>query len=260
LGVRAFQATTLAAALNDLGSYALIAWHSTFYERVFGLDSSVYAPMLAVILPVGGIVGGVGGGLLADALSAVGGRYWLTCGASLVAAPFIAASLLSDSTADSFLALLVGFAMSEAWRAPSAIMIRTIAPQELGSTASALYLCIRNLVGGAGPVLVAKLAEAFGLQRAMLLTPACYVVSGLLFLAAERAIDEQRRAEQQQQQQLAAAAAAAAAAGAIDVQAVAVTGEGGDGDGDGHGGGVAAPVAGGKVASTPSDHGSSGSS
>lgn len=33
--------------------------------------------------------------------------------------------------------------MSEAWRAPSAIMIRTIAPQELGSTASALYLCIR---------------------------------------------------------------------------------------------------------------------
>jgi hypothetical protein len=80
LGMRAFQATTLAAALNDLGSYALIAWHSTFYERVFGLDSSVYAPMLAVILPVGGIVGGVGGGLIADVLSTVGGRYWLTSG------------------------------------------------------------------------------------------------------------------------------------------------------------------------------------
>jgi hypothetical protein len=53
LGMRAFQATTLAAALNDLGSYALIAWHSTFYERVFGLDSSVYAPMLAVRPPAG---------------------------------------------------------------------------------------------------------------------------------------------------------------------------------------------------------------
>lgn len=81
LAIKSFQATTIAAALNDLGSYALIAWHSTFYERVYGLDSGVYAPMLAVILPVGGILGGVGGGLIADYLSVVGGRYWLTAGA-----------------------------------------------------------------------------------------------------------------------------------------------------------------------------------
>jgi len=132
IAMPAFQTTTMAAALNDLGSYALIAWQSTFYERVYGLDSSVYAPILAVILPVGGIVGGVGGGLIADWLSAVGGRYWLTAGASILAAPFIAQSLLSDSTQGSFLALLIGFALSEAWRAPSAIMIRGVAPQESG--------------------------------------------------------------------------------------------------------------------------------
>ncbi|KAF6255340.1 hypothetical protein COO60DRAFT_1627563 [Scenedesmus sp. NREL 46B-D3] len=143
LGMKAFQATTVAAALNDVGSYALIAWHSTFYERVFGLDSGVYAPMLAVILPVGGILGGVGGGLIADWLAVVGGRYWLTAGASLLAAPFVAQSLLADSPGGSFSALLVGFALSEAWRAPGAVMIRGVAPQELGSTASALYLCIR---------------------------------------------------------------------------------------------------------------------
>lgn len=64
-------------------------------------------------------------------------------GASLLAAPFIAESLLADSPGGSFSALLVGFALSEAWRAPGAIMIRSVAPQELGSTASALYLCIR---------------------------------------------------------------------------------------------------------------------
>jgi predicted MFS family arabinose efflux permease len=218
----AFQTTTLAAALNDVGSYALIAWHSTFYERVYHLDSSVYAPMLAIILPVGGILGGLGGGLIGDYLSVVGGRQWLTAGegravtnhpcpvaclgmlaaspvaggpsaaslkiswlstrqassartphtvllptpmlpaacpvllglnwshdcvpgagASVMAAPFIMQSLLAENSSSSFLALLVGFALSEAWRAPSAIMIRNIAPQELGSTASALYLCIR---------------------------------------------------------------------------------------------------------------------
>jgi uncharacterized membrane protein len=60
-----------------------------------------------------------------------------------MAAPFITQSLLAENSSSSFLALLVGFALSEAWRAPSAIMIRNIAPQELGSTASAMYLCIR---------------------------------------------------------------------------------------------------------------------
>lgn len=60
-----------------------------------------------------------------------------------MAAPFIYKSLLADTSQDSFLALLVGFALSEAWRAPGAIMIRGIAPPEMGSTASALYLCIR---------------------------------------------------------------------------------------------------------------------
>lgn len=68
-------------------------------------------------------------------------------GASLLAAPFIAQSLLADSPGGSFSALLAGFALSEAWRAPGAIMIRSVAPQELGSTASALYLCIRWVPG-----------------------------------------------------------------------------------------------------------------
>lgn len=102
LRMKAFQATTIAAALNDLGSYALIAWHSTFYERVFGLDSGVYAPMLAVILPVGGILGGVGGGLIADYLSVVGGRYWLTAG-MLTGREYYSVILSSD-----MLLLLIG--------------------------------------------------------------------------------------------------------------------------------------------------------
>lgn len=68
-------------------------------------------------------------------------------------------------------------------------------------------LCVyRNLVGGAGPVAVAKLAEVVGLQHAMLLAPACYVVSGLIFLIAEKEIEQQQKQEklaQQQHQQLA---------------------------------------------------------
>ena len=74
------QAVTAAAALNDVGSWALIGFQATFYSRVYEVGPEVYAPALAAILPVGGLLGGVGGGLAGDWLSKNGGRAWLTGG------------------------------------------------------------------------------------------------------------------------------------------------------------------------------------
>lgn len=38
-------------------------------------------------------------------------------------------------------------------------MVREVSPPGLGSTASAAHLCIRNLVGGLGPIAVALLSS-----------------------------------------------------------------------------------------------------
>lgn len=51
-----------------------------------------------------------------------------------------------------------GTPCSECWRAPAAVMVREVSPVGLGSTASAAHLCIRNLVGGLGPIAVALLS------------------------------------------------------------------------------------------------------
>lgn len=80
LASRSFQAVTFACALNDVGSWALVSWHATFYTRVFGIGPDIYAPMLAAIIPIGGIIGGVGSGLMGDWLSRTGNRHWLTAG------------------------------------------------------------------------------------------------------------------------------------------------------------------------------------
>ena len=77
---RSFQAVTAAATLNDIGGWALVSWHATFYTRVFDLKPEVYAPLLAAVIPVGGVIGGVGGGLAGDWLSRKGSRWWLTSG------------------------------------------------------------------------------------------------------------------------------------------------------------------------------------
>lgn len=65
-----------------------------------------------------------GGGYLADRLSRSGKRWWVTFGATCLAAPCLAASCLAPTPELSYAALVVGFALSEMWRAPSAVMAR----------------------------------------------------------------------------------------------------------------------------------------
>ncbi|KAL3139673.1 hypothetical protein ABBQ38_003987 [Trebouxia sp. C0009 RCD-2024] len=195
LASRSFQAVTFACALNDVGSWALVSWHATFYTRVFGIGPDIYAPMLAAIIPIGGIIGGVGSGLMGDWLSRTGNRHWLTSGASIAASPLIALSLLAPEYQQSFAALLIGFALSETWRAPAAVLIKDVSPPELGATGSALHLSIRNLVGGCGPLSVAFLESKFNLdlQHAMLLVPTAYALSGIAFYGAEAVIKNENR-------------------------------------------------------------------
>ena len=149
---RAFLAVTGAAMLNDLGGWSLIAFQSAFYERTFDLEPSVYNPMLAWIIPLSGVIGGMGGGWLCDKLGVSAprsGRRWLLTGSSLLSAPLIAASLLAPDYRLSLLFLFPGFALSEVFRAPTAVMTRETAPSS-PSVAAACHLACRNLVAGGG--------------------------------------------------------------------------------------------------------------
>ncbi len=187
----AFISLTAASTFNDIGSWALVAWQATFYQRVYEITPDTYAPLLAVVIPVGGLVGGVGAGILGDWLNRIGGRGWITAGANIAAAPFIALSILAPDYKQSFAALLVGFALSEAWRAPAAIAVREVSPSGLGATGSAVHLSIRNVIGGLGPLAIAVLASQTSLQKAMLLVPTCYFISGIGFLVTEIVIAKQ---------------------------------------------------------------------
>lgn len=73
-------------------------------------------------------------------------------GATIAAAPALAGNMLAPNLTLSLGFLLIGFALSEMWRAPAAVMIRDVSPPSLGSTGSAVHLCVRNLIGGLGPL------------------------------------------------------------------------------------------------------------
>lgn len=70
----------------------------------------------------------------------------------MAAAPVLAASILAPDSDKSFIALLFGFALAECWRAPAAILVRDVSPPGLGSAGAAVHLCVRNLIGGMGPL------------------------------------------------------------------------------------------------------------
>ncbi len=62
--------------------------------------------------------------MMADRLTKMGLRRIVTAGTPLLAAPFIWASVSAGSAQMSFAALALGSMLSEAWRAPSAVMAR----------------------------------------------------------------------------------------------------------------------------------------
>jgi len=49
----------------------------TFYSRVYEMRHEVYAPTLAPIAPIEGLLGGIDSGLAGDRLSKCSGRAWL---------------------------------------------------------------------------------------------------------------------------------------------------------------------------------------
>ena len=76
---------------------------------------AVYNPLLAFIIPVSGVLGGLGGGWLCDRLAVShprSGRRWLLAVSTAGAGPLIAASLLAPDHRASMAFLFPGFMLS----------------------------------------------------------------------------------------------------------------------------------------------------
>ncbi len=61
----------VSAAFRFMGGYALGGWIQVFYRRVHGMDPSSISLAMILINPLGGLVGSLTGGFLADYWSAV---------------------------------------------------------------------------------------------------------------------------------------------------------------------------------------------
>ena len=192
----AFRQVTTAATLSDVAGWSMIAFQAAFYERVFSLTPQEYDPLLAMVIPLAGVTGGLGGGWICDRLQSRGpnGQRWFISIMTIAAGPLLAASLLADDYKTSLMYLFPGIVAAEIFRAPTAVMTRDALP-ETPSVAAAAHLAVRNMVAGIGPLLVASLASKYDLQHALLLAPAFYVLAGFSYWSAIGSVDGRESGE-----------------------------------------------------------------
>lgn len=150
-------------ALIGLVFNATAAWTPAYLMRVFALTPAQAGFWLGSIILVAGTGGVLAGGWLADRLRERGladSTMRVGVMSAVGVLPFAVTATLVPSFALALvlLALLMFFATLPYGAAAAAIQMAT--PAGMRATASAIYLCVLNLVGlGGGPTLVALLTD-----------------------------------------------------------------------------------------------------
>jgi len=160
---RSFRHLSLAAALHSFGGYAFAVWGPPFFVRVHHMGMGELGTWLGAILGLGGALGSIGGGILADRW---GGRdprrrLYLPAAATLLQIPCFVLIAMLPTPYGALAALVPSAILSAVWFGPIFALTQALVPPHLRATASAVLVFVINLIGlGLGPVAVGALSDA----------------------------------------------------------------------------------------------------
>lgn len=178
-------------ALMVIISYALVLWVPAFYGRVHGMSPSQVGLAIGLSLLVGGTMGMMAGGFLADRLVRTGHPHGAAIGvlvSILLQVPLFIGAMLAPTTIIS-LVLLAGasFAIAMTGGLQTAT-VQALTPGPLHGRITALYLLGANVVGlGIGPTMIAftsdsilggpeRIGDALALVAAVVLPAAAMLI------------------------------------------------------------------------------------
>lgn len=188
-----FWLLSFGASCSSIMGYGSFFWIPSFLQRSYHFDLQQSAFFYAAILLVGGVIGVWLGGFLGDKLGKRRAMFALVPAAAwILAAPFFAVGLLSNSPALAFALFLVPTALGLVWLGPIITAFQHMAPAHMRTTSSAAFLFINNLIGiGLGTYLLGKLSVLLkaeygdeSLRYSILAGTGFYVVAALLALIA----------------------------------------------------------------------------
>lgn len=167
-GTPAFIYTTLAYAAVSFTSYAISFWTAPYVERTFGIEKAEIGLFIGGSAALGGFLGVIGGGKLADILrkkNPAGRLFVIGIGILAPIIPLIIAMNTTNFTLFVWLYFLMACLTSSALGAAAATTQDLVLPHMRGA-ATATFFIGTTLVGlGLGPYMVGQISEITGSLR-----------------------------------------------------------------------------------------------
>ena len=202
---KAFWLLSFGAASSSMLGYGLAFWLPSLLQRSFGLDLVHTSWFIGAVLLLGGTMGVLSGGALADKLGSGDRAFygWVPATAFIVAVPLFAGGIWTSSVLFAFLLFLLPQALAYVWLGPVTSAVQHLVDAPARATASALFLLINNLIGLGGGIYAlgafsTALTPLYGneaLRYSMLWSLGLYLIAAVLMALAGPALRREWVAE-----------------------------------------------------------------
>ncbi len=216
LGKRTFWFIAFAAAIKAFIGYGHAPFTASFFLRThgeeiagmaayFGMGSLGFLSIfLGLIAGLGGVIGTLLGGRIADKYGRIDYRHWVGIPglASLIVIPIFVIAMLAPSAMIAIPLFGINAILGTLWYGPVYATAQSIAPAHMRAVTSAILLFVINLIGlGLGPLVVGGLSDLFntglgygvaeGLRWALIVSALAGALAFMLFWMARRTIREE---------------------------------------------------------------------
>ncbi|MDG1691385.1 MAG: MFS transporter [Alphaproteobacteria bacterium] len=154
----------IASTLVITVGYGAVAWLPSYFIRVHGMSATQVGGILAIMIGIGGGLGTAFGGVFADRLGKRDVRWnlWLVSAITIGVAPLSVIGYLSTDTMTALIWLAIPLTVGALYFGPTLAMLHTLVKPEMRSLASAIMLCVNNIIGlGVGPLSIGYLSDQF---------------------------------------------------------------------------------------------------
>lgn len=160
--LRSFRHASIASALSAFGGYAFVGWAPTYLERVHGMVGTERGIKYGLVLGIGGALGSLLAGFLADRLGRSDMRWWLWIPSFATIPPlvFTVSFFFSADPNTALLLVFPGLILSAMYQGPVFATVQTLVRERMRSVASGILLFIINIIGlSFGPPVVGFLND-----------------------------------------------------------------------------------------------------
>ena len=196
LSLRSFVLLSVACGFSAFSAYGFGSWVPAFLGRVHDMGHGEIGTWIGIESGIGGALGMIATGLLADRLGRRDPRWylWLPAISIAIYLPFSVAFLLLEDATTALVLYFIPIALSSVYLGPAIALTHQLVKVRMRAVASSIMIFFLNLIGmGLGPQAVGIISDlltpeygAAGLRWSLLIVLSSKFVSIALFVLAAR--------------------------------------------------------------------------